>query len=116
MKNMRKPKLSEEVVPVIGEDDLRKVLHACEGRSFENRRDTAIVRVFIDTGARLSEIANLRMEDITEHRGGWEMHVTGKGRVSRLVALGRRTTKALDRYNRARSDHKEVSSARRGGK
>lgn len=33
----------------------------CErGSGFEDRRDAALIRVFIDTGARRAEVANLR--------------------------------------------------------
>ena len=38
---------------------------ACAGRDFLSRRDLAILRVFFDTGARLTEIASLAVEDAT---------------------------------------------------
>jgi site-specific recombinase XerC len=40
------------------------LLKACEGQDFVARRDTAIVRVFIDTGARLAEMAGLKLDDV----------------------------------------------------
>jgi integrase len=46
------------------DERLEALLMACAGKDFESRRDTAIVRAFLDTGARLSELAGLRMEDI----------------------------------------------------
>jgi site-specific recombinase XerC len=50
MAQMRKPKLAEEPVPIV-QDDLRALLQACGGRSFEDRRDTAILSVFVTLGS-----------------------------------------------------------------
>jgi integrase len=62
MARMQPPKLDEKKIPVIEADDLRKLLNTCSGRGFEERRDAAIIRLFIGTGARLSEVTNLRLE------------------------------------------------------
>jgi site-specific recombinase XerD len=59
METMRPPQVPETPVPVLTEDQLRALLKACEGRSFEDRRDTAIVRVLIDTGMRRGELAGM---------------------------------------------------------
>ena len=110
MAGVRRPRLSEEPVPVIPDDHLRRLLKVCEGRDFEARRDTAILRVFIDTGARLTEVADLRMEDVLLERYRSELYVTGKGRVARLVPVGKKTVRAIDLYNRARSAHKHADT------
>lgn len=60
---MRPPKLDETPVPVIRDADLRALLEACAGRSFDDRRDTALLRLFMSTGTRLSEIAELTLDD-----------------------------------------------------
>ncbi len=59
MAQMKPPHMPEEPVPVLGDDELRRLLAACEWRGFEERRDTAVVRLFLDSGMRLSELANL---------------------------------------------------------
>jgi integrase len=38
-------------------DGFRRLLAACAGRSFEARRDTAIIMLLLDTGARRAELA-----------------------------------------------------------
>jgi integrase len=91
MAHVRKRKLSEEPVPVVSLADLRKFLATCKEGTFEDRRDTAIIRVLVDTGARLEEIANLQMEDVVIERARRELYVTGKGRVSRWVRYPRLT-------------------------
>ena len=61
-------------------------------QDFESRRDAALIRVFIDTGARLAEIAGLRYDendpvsnDVDLDQG--IVRVLGKGRRERVVAL-----------------------------
>ena len=111
MARMKPPILPEQPVPVLSETDLRRLLEACEGSGFEARRDTAIIRSFVDTGARLSEIANLRLDSETGpdlDLDGGVFRVLGKGRRQRLVPIGPRTVKAIDRYLRKRSQHPEA--------
>ncbi len=93
-------------MPVIPDDTIRKLLATCSGRTFEDRRDTAILFVLIDTGARLSEVADLRLdEDLALEFD--ELLVIGKGRRGRTLPLGRSAMKAMDRYLRARVRHKD---------
>jgi site-specific recombinase XerD len=104
MAGMRPPSLEDKPVPVIPDDALRALLKACEGRDFENRRDAALIRVFVDTGIRLGEMADMRIDDLDlDQRVAL---VTGKGRRSRVVPLGAKAIRALDRYvERARPAH-----------
>lgn len=84
--------------------DLRAVIAACErDKSFNGRRDEAIIRCFIDTGARRAEILGLKPEALD--LDGGTLRVTGKGSRTRLVAIGAQTARALDRYQRARARH-----------
>ncbi|MCH7811391.1 MAG: tyrosine-type recombinase/integrase [Chloroflexi bacterium] len=109
MARMRRPFVPENPPPVLRDDELRALLATCErGRDFEERRDYAIFRLFIDTGARLNEIAGLRWmpEEETENDVDLEqglIRLRGKGRRERLVAIGAKAGKALDRYLRVRS-------------
>ena len=64
MAGMSHPKLEEIPPPIIPDDDLTKLLEACKGRGFMERRDTAILRVLIDTGMRRGELAGLTLGDV----------------------------------------------------
>lgn len=104
MLGMKPPHVPEVPVPVLTEDQLGKLLKACEGTSFEQRRDMAILRLFIDSGIRRGEMAGLRVTDIDfDHDVAL---VLGKGRRPRSAPFGRKTAVAIDRYLRARSAHK----------
>jgi integrase len=62
MVRMRPPKVPEAPPDVSREGQLKALLARCDkGNDFESRRDAALIRVFIDTGARLSEVTNLRL-------------------------------------------------------
>jgi integrase len=61
---MRAPIVPEQPVPILDKDACRRLLKACDGKEFADRRDTAIVRMFLDTGLRLSELAYLTVAEV----------------------------------------------------
>jgi len=113
MTRMRPPRVPLDPPSVLREDQLKALLATCDkGQDTEDRRDAAIIRVFIDTGARLSEVTNLRWDpsddvnnDVDLERG--VLRVMGKGRRERTLAIGKKTVRALDRYLRKRSLHRD---------
>jgi len=104
MARMKPPAVPEVPIPVISDADLKRLLALVDGgRSFESRRDTAILRLFIDTGMRLGELANLTGEDLDLEPT--VAIVMGKARRPRTCPYGSRTAKAIDLYLRARARH-----------
>ena len=101
MAGMHPPQIPETPVPVVTEEELRQLLKACDGRDFAARRDTAIIRLLIDTGLRRGECAGIMLDDLD--LDDQVVTVLGKGRRPRVLAYGRKTALALDRYLRARS-------------
>lgn len=108
MVRMKPPTIPETPPDVLREDQLKKLLAACAGTDFDDRRDLAIIMLLIDTGIRRGELAGLTTEDID-----WEhetLIVVGKGRRPRTVAFGRKVAKALDRYSRSRGQHNDAGT------
>lgn len=103
MARMRPPHVPEQPVKVLTDGDLGRLLDAARGNTFENRRDTAILRLFVDTGIRAGELAGLRVDDLDFEQD--VATVLGKGRRQRGVPFGNRTADALRRYLRARARH-----------
>jgi len=103
MAGMKPPQIPDEPPPVLTDDQLRRLLKSCEGRDFTGRRDTAVIRLFIDTGIRVSEAAGIMLDDLD--LDDQVVIVLGKGRRPRAVPFGRKTTLALDRYLRLRASH-----------
>jgi site-specific recombinase XerD len=103
MERIRPPRVPETPPAVLTQDDLRRLLRVCEGKSFEDRRDAAIVSLLIDSGCRRGELADLRMDDVDLDR--CEIRVVGKGRRARTVPVGRNAALTVDRYLRLRAHH-----------
>ena len=105
---MRPPHVPEEPPAVLSDDALRRLLTVCEGSSFEDRRDMAMLRLLLDTGMRRSELAGIRLRDLDLIDG--TVLVLGKGRRPRILPIGKRSSKALDRYLRLRANHSASDS------
>lgn len=107
MKNMKPPRLPEQPPSVPRTEDLEALLKACDGQDLESRRDRALIAVFIDTGARLSEVGGLTVHDVELSRpgGGGQVHVMGKGGRRRSIPIEHKCVKAIDRYLRKRAGH-----------
>lgn len=86
MARMRPPAVPLQPPPVLTDAELRALLKACEGTSFEDRRDMAIIRLLMDTGMRRAECAGLKVSDVD-----FDLEVAlvmGKGRRGRSCPVG----------------------------
>ena len=93
------PPVADKLIPVFTPEELSRLEQACAGRSFIRRRDTAIIAVLTATGIRLSELADLRCDDIDLWQR--ELTVRGKGGKDQIVKIGHQAARSLDRYPRA---------------
>jgi integrase/recombinase XerC len=106
MARMKPPIIPEQPVPIVPEDGLRRLLAACAGRGFEARRDTAIIMLLLDTGARRAELADLQLAHVDLNLD--VLLVLGKGRRERALPFGHKAGEALERYLRVRARHKHA--------
>lgn len=104
MKTLSPPQPSAKPVPVLTDDELTRLLKACAGKEFNDRRDEAMIRLLLDCGIRVSELCGLTVDGLDLDQGMGL--VRGKGSKVRPVYFGARTTRALDRYLRARAKHR----------
>lgn len=98
---VRAPKLDDKAVPDLSVDEISRMLRACKGSDFRDKRDMAMLLLFTETGIRASELLNLDVVDVNlttctllVRRGKG-----GKGRQARFTAGA---AAAIDRYIRAR--------------
>jgi site-specific recombinase XerD len=81
MARMKRPTVPEAPPPMLSDEQLTALLKTCTGKEFKNLRDLAVLRLFIDTGMRRSELAYLRVADVDlDHNVAVVM---GKGRRAR---------------------------------
>ncbi len=101
---MSAPKVAEKPTPVLSPEELGRLLKACSGPTFEDRRDTALFRLFIDTGLRRQEMARLAVEDLDMNAAVLVSKV--KGGDTHVVPFGTKAARDIDRYLRIRARHR----------
>jgi site-specific recombinase XerD len=101
---MKPPKLDTKVINGLSEDEIRRLLKACDTKDFLGRRDEAALRVLAETGLRARELIGITIADLNLNEG--LIKVMGKGGKERTVAIGPQTGAVLDRYMRARRTHR----------
>lgn len=106
--HMKPPRVPDEAVPILGTDDLRALLATCGGNDFEDRRDTAMIRLLIATGMRAGEIVGMRLTDLD--RESQVVVVVGNAKQPRSCPYGMKAAAAIDRYLRVRARHPQASS------
>lgn len=105
---MTPPHVPEKPIPVPTLDSMRALLAECQGSSFEDRRDMAIIRLMIDIGPRINEIAPLDVDSLDFNEN--TVLVLGKGRRPRTLPFGDKTRIALRRYLRTRAQHAQAAN------
>jgi site-specific recombinase XerD len=113
MARLRAPRVREKPVPFFTSDELSRLARACQGNTFAQRRDAAILAVFRAAGIRIAELAAIlyhpedpgRSDVDLERR---EIRVRGKGGKDRTVRIDHEAARRLDRYLRARARHEQA--------
>ncbi|HYU71130.1 MAG TPA: tyrosine-type recombinase/integrase [Ktedonobacteraceae bacterium] len=97
------PKVGRPLIQTITTDEFEQLLLACappnETGSFAERaavRNRAILWLLYDTGIRVSELINLRLDDLDRKKG--VVTVLGKGSKERRIALGQNCLRNLSYY------------------
>src|SRR6266571_1351204 len=113
MAGLRPPHVPGKPVPVFTGKELLRLERACAGRSFQHRRDAAMIAVLRATGIRLSELAGIRYDPGDPRRSDvdlWHREITvhGKGRKTRVVKITHDAARALDWYLRIRARHAQT--------
>ena len=102
---MKLPKADTKVTEALTDDQLKRLIKACAGKGFRERRDEAAVRLMAETGLRAAELIGLATSDVNLADGLATVR-RGKGFKGRVVPFGPQTAAALDRYLRARRSHR----------
>lgn len=97
---IKAPKLDSKVVNPLTEADIKALIKACAGKDFRDLRDTAIVRLMVETGIRAGECAAILVADYDKLAGTIVVR-RGKGGKGRTVPFGPQTNIAIDRYVRS---------------
>ena len=102
------PKTPSHLPDVLSPEDVEQLLNfkPCDALEI---RDLAIVELMYSSGLRVSETANINLDDFEEEMTF--LRVLGKGSKTRLVPLGRYAVNAINNWVKERSKYSEESSA-----
>ena len=97
------PKVPKKLPFFVDEDSLNTLLdNGYFSNDFEGIRDKLIISLFYGTGVRLSELTNLKDQDIYQHE--MLIRVLGKNKKERIVPYPRGINPLIDAYILARND------------
>ncbi len=94
--NLSLPRRWKRLPKALTNEEISKVLTPEVPETPESLRDQAILELAYASGLRLSELKNLRLEQL--HLEAGFINVIGKGNKERVVPVGRKAVDALNRY------------------
>jgi integrase/recombinase XerD len=94
--NLSLPRRWKRLPKALTDDEIKKILAPETPETPETLRDAAILELAYASGLRLSELKNLRLEQL--HLEAGFINVIGKGNKERVVPVGKKAIGALNRY------------------
>lgn len=97
------PRPPRKVIPTFTDSQIQELLAMINTKSPEGFRDYAIILTLLDTGMRVSELCQLKIDDLWLGEG--VLKVMGKGNKERIIPMGKQVQKLLWAYiNRCRPE------------
>ena len=112
-RNLKPPKIDKKVIQALSPTEIERLFKVCSGKSALDVRNRAILSLFLDTGLRVSELANLTLDDVLDDGSILVKH--GKGGKQRIVRIGTRAQKSLWRYTLYRQSNSNCLFINRNG-
>ncbi len=100
--DLKPPKRPKQMPKYLTEEEVKKLLEAAR----ENPRDYAILSLLAYSGLRVSELCNLRFEDVDLSERVVYVH-SGKGDKDRIVVISEPAAEAIENYLMSRTDSLE---------
>ncbi len=93
---IRTPKQPKHLPRVLSKDDAAALMEFPAGQTGSSLRDSALLETLYSTGARVSELVGINLDDLRAPEG--LVHLRGKGRKERVVPIGGVALKAIHNY------------------
>lgn len=93
---IRTPKQPKHLPRVLTKDDAAALMDFPAGQPGSSLRDCALLETLYSTGARVSELVGINLEDLRLSEG--LVHLRGKGRKERIVPVGEVALQAIHNY------------------
>ena len=95
-KMIKNPKKEGNLPKFVKEEDIDKMFSIPDTRTWIGMRNIVIIRMLYATGVRVSELTNIKLNDININDR--TIRILGKGSKERIVVFGNNTKEALDLY------------------
>jgi integrase/recombinase XerD len=95
-RKLETPKLPKREIKFLTQEDVQKVISNL--RSCHRERDTAILMLLFTTGMRLSELTNIKIQDIKDN----SVRIIGKGNKERIIPLNDDVILCIDKWLKIR--------------
>ena len=93
-----KKKSAKKAVDYLSQEEINLLLEAPDPATWSGQRDRVLLLVMYNTGARVSEIIQLKVSDVKLESRSGKIHLYGKGRKERSLPLWRNTVKLLKEW------------------
>lgn len=90
------PKIWKKVPDGLSQLEIEAMIEATKGKGWQAIRDNAILELFYASGMRVSELVNLKVENINFEIG--YVRCIGKGSKERIVPIGKKAKEAVKKY------------------
>ncbi|MCK4265097.1 tyrosine-type recombinase/integrase [Candidatus Babeliales bacterium] len=97
--NVKSPRLDRKLPVILSVDEISYLLDRLKPKDLPSKypyRDRALFELLYATGARCSEIVNIKLQDINFNDKN--IRILGKGRRERFVLFGNKSSRALQLY------------------
>ncbi|TRZ49448.1 site-specific tyrosine recombinase XerD [bacterium] len=90
------PKLGKKIPETLSLNEVEALLAQPNARVTQGSRDRAILETMYATGMRVSEVVNLRLDNVNLEAGF--LRCIGKGNKERVIPLGKKAIASIQRY------------------
>ncbi|WP_404457743.1 tyrosine-type recombinase/integrase [Oceanobacillus kapialis] len=100
MRRIRSMKEEKRVIATFNDSEVKRIINDVQEDTYYNIRDKLILIMLFDTGVRVSELCNIKNNDITTRT----ILIYGKGSKQRLVYISKTMRKYMRKFERAKQE------------
>jgi len=91
------PKANSKIINTFTQEDIDKLLAICQTSNGDGQRNLTILLLLLDSGIRVSELVNIKLQDVSLAEGSIKIRVA-KGSKERAVPVGSLVQKSIWKY------------------
>jgi len=90
------PKMCQRIPDVLTVSEIEEIIKTSQGRKWQQIRDNAILELLYASGMRVSELVDLKVENVNTEIG--YVRCIGKGQKERIIPIGRKARDSVVKY------------------